>query len=69
MLIYIVDNAENSVILKLIDCDYAFVFGAFVEKYGNEIKCDRVNVYITMKDIDNWYLSTFKEGCVRFEFD
>lgn len=69
MLIYITDNTDGYVTLKIADCDYAFGFGAFIEKYGSEVRCAQKDVYAVMSDIDGWYMDTFKDGCVRFEFD
>lgn len=69
MLIYITDNLDGYVTLKIADCDYAFGFGAFIEKYGSEIRCAQKDVYAVMCDIDDWYINVFENGCVRFEFD
>jgi len=68
MLIYITDNMDGYVTLRIADCDYAFAFGAFIEKYGSEVRCAQKDVYTVMCDIDNWYMDMFNEGCIRFEF-
>ena len=27
------------------------------------------NAYTVMREIDGWYMNTFEDGCVSFEFD
>lgn len=74
MLIYIKESSydqfcNSTVKFTLIDCDYAFGFDAFVKEFGDkEIECDESDVFAIMTDIDTWYIDTFKDGCVRFEF-
>ena len=66
MLIYITDNMDGYVTLKIADCDCTFRFGAFIGKYGSKIRCAQKDVYAVMCDIDDWYMDTFKDGCVKF---
>lgn len=71
MLIHI-GNKDGYVTLKIADCAYAFVFGAFIEKYGtDEVRCVETEVYTVMRDIYDWYVDKvgeYGEDGVTFEF-
>ena len=67
MIVYITEY-DGRVIFRLWCFDYTDGRDAFIKKYGYEVSCAPKDVYDVMKDMDEFYLNNFSDGCIRFEF-
>lgn len=68
MTIYICVNGDGTVTFKLWDADDSRKENLFLEDFNKNLQCNEKDTFGIMGEIDDWYCTRFKDGCVRFEF-
>lgn len=69
MIIFVHDSEDDYVEFYVWEAYYAKAEEMFSNKYGQRPRCFRTDAFTAMKEIDEWYMDNFEEGCVSFQFD
>ena len=69
MIIYIHDMLDGYVEFYVWDSYHSSAEELFTKQFGQRPRVSKENAYTVMREIDGWYMDTFKDGCVSFEFD
>ena len=69
MIIYIHDMLNGYVEFYVWDSYHSSAEELFAKRFGRKPKATKENAYAVMREIDDWYMDTFEDGCVSFEFD
>lgn len=69
MIIYIHDMLDGYVEFYVWESYYSSAEELFVKQFGQRPRASKENAYTVMREIDGWYMDTFEDGCVSFEFD
>ena len=69
MIIYIHDMLDSYVEFYVWDSYHSNAEELFAKQFGQRPRTSKENAYFAMREIDDWYMDTFEDGCVSFEFD
>ena len=68
MIIYILDKLDGYVEFHVWSSYHSSAEELFVKQFGQRPRASKENAYTVMREIDDWYMDTFEDGCVSFEF-
>lgn len=69
MIIYIHDMLDSYVEFYVWDSYHSSAEELFTKQFGQRPRTSKENAYFVMREIDDWYMDIFEDGCVSFEFD
>ena len=68
MIIYILDKLDGYLEFHVWSSYHSSAEELFVKQFGERPRASKENAYTVMREIDDWYMDTFEDGCVSFEF-
>ena len=68
MIIYILDKLDGYLEFHVWSSYHSSAEELFVKQLGQRPRASKENAYTVMREIDDWYMDTFEDGCVSFEF-
>lgn len=68
MIIYILDKLDGYLEFHVWSSYHSSAEELFVKQFGQRPRASKENAYTVMREIDDWYMDTFEDGCVSFEF-